>query len=180
MYLKVVCQAILAAWHCRSIWLHIYMGRRSRSWTFRCRRVSVCHSSCVHSALWTHPFRHKLSTCRYIKIVKKHRLEISQPGVDPSTGLTWQMTKRRRDHEVHRWALLSVRPDTFAFLPNERYTNGWMGFQQSDGGEIRQVPWPLSSAMLRVGTILLFLTHSALEFCAYQDWVFLVMPWIDS
>ncbi|THU46606.1 hypothetical protein C4D60_Mb09t06690 [Musa balbisiana] len=38
----------------------------------------------------------------YIKIVKKHRLEISQPGVDPSTGLTWQMTKRRRDHEVHR------------------------------------------------------------------------------
>ncbi|KAJ8458439.1 hypothetical protein OPV22_031365 [Ensete ventricosum] len=38
----------------------------------------------------------------YIKIVKKHRLEISQPGVDPSTGLTWQMTKRRRDREIHK------------------------------------------------------------------------------
>ncbi|CAD5166958.1 unnamed protein product [Musa acuminata subsp. malaccensis] len=47
-------------------------------------------------------FQTQLSTCRYIKIVKQHSLEISQPGVDPSTGLTWQMTKRRRDHEVRK------------------------------------------------------------------------------
>ncbi|URE27364.1 Lysine ketoglutarate reductase trans-splicing related 1 [Musa troglodytarum] len=38
----------------------------------------------------------QLSACRYIT------MEISQPGVDPSTGLTWRMTMRRRDHDVHR------------------------------------------------------------------------------
>lgn len=40
---------------------------------------------------------------RYIKLVKKHGLEISQPGLEPNSGLTWQMTKRRGDSEVHKW-----------------------------------------------------------------------------
>ncbi|KAH0897268.1 hypothetical protein HID58_046836 [Brassica napus] len=39
---------------------------------------------------------------RYIKLVKKHGLEISQPGLEPNKGLTWQMTKRRGDLEVHK------------------------------------------------------------------------------
>ncbi|XP_058101944.1 uncharacterized protein LOC131246093 isoform X2 [Magnolia sinica] len=38
----------------------------------------------------------------YIKLVKKHGLEISQPGLEPNRGLTWQMTKRRGDQEVHK------------------------------------------------------------------------------
>ncbi|XP_042408508.1 uncharacterized protein LOC121997906 [Zingiber officinale] len=38
----------------------------------------------------------------YIKLVKKHGLEISQPGLEPNNGLTWQMTKRRGDQEVHK------------------------------------------------------------------------------
>lgn len=38
----------------------------------------------------------------YIKLVKKHGLEISQPGLEPDRGLTWQMTKRRGDREVHK------------------------------------------------------------------------------
>lgn len=38
---------------------------------------------------------------RYIQLVKKHGLEISQPGLEPNNGLTWQMTKRRGDKEVH-------------------------------------------------------------------------------
>ncbi|CAM8984168.1 unnamed protein product [Rhodiola kirilowii] len=38
----------------------------------------------------------------YIRLVKKHGLEISQPGLDPNKGLTWQMTKRRGDREVHK------------------------------------------------------------------------------
>ncbi|KAJ9176309.1 hypothetical protein P3X46_011639 [Hevea brasiliensis] len=38
----------------------------------------------------------------YIKLVKKHGLEISQPGLEPNKGLTWQMTKRRGDREVHK------------------------------------------------------------------------------
>uniref|UniRef100_A0A0E0DKY0 tRNA pseudouridine(55) synthase n=1 Tax=Oryza meridionalis TaxID=40149 RepID=A0A0E0DKY0_9ORYZ len=38
----------------------------------------------------------------YIKLVKKYHLEISQPGLEPDRGLTWQMTKRRGDREVHK------------------------------------------------------------------------------
>ncbi|KAK8707769.1 hypothetical protein V6N13_058821 [Hibiscus sabdariffa] len=40
---------------------------------------------------------------RYIKLVKKHGLEISQPGLEPNYALTWQMTKRRVDREVHKY-----------------------------------------------------------------------------
>jgi len=40
--------------------------------------------------------------CRYLKLVRKHGLEISQPGLEPNKGLTWQMTKRRGDREVHK------------------------------------------------------------------------------
>uniref|UniRef100_A0A6N2L1X5 Glycosyl transferase 64 domain-containing protein n=1 Tax=Salix viminalis TaxID=40686 RepID=A0A6N2L1X5_SALVM len=39
---------------------------------------------------------------KYIELVKKHGLEISQPGLEPDNGLTWQMTKRRGDREVHK------------------------------------------------------------------------------
>ncbi|WOL02455.1 hypothetical protein Cni_G11174 [Canna indica] len=38
----------------------------------------------------------------YIKLVKKHGLEISQPALDQRKGLSWQMTKRRRGREVHQ------------------------------------------------------------------------------
>ncbi|KAF3431187.1 hypothetical protein FNV43_RR25917 [Rhamnella rubrinervis] len=38
----------------------------------------------------------------YINLVRKHGLEISQPGLEPNKGLTWQMTKRRGDREVHK------------------------------------------------------------------------------
>ncbi|KAA3489538.1 Trimethylguanosine synthase [Gossypium australe] len=40
---------------------------------------------------------------RYIELVKKHGLDISQPGLEPNNGLTWQMTKRRGDREVHKF-----------------------------------------------------------------------------
>nr|CAB3446469.1 unnamed protein product [Digitaria exilis]CAB3449665.1 unnamed protein product [Digitaria exilis] len=40
---------------------------------------------------------------KYIELVKKHGLEISQPGLQPDRGLTWQMTKRRGDQEVHKF-----------------------------------------------------------------------------
>ncbi|KAF5796286.1 hypothetical protein HanXRQr2_Chr08g0349671 [Helianthus annuus] len=39
---------------------------------------------------------------KYIQLVKKHGLEISQPGLEPNNGLTWQMTKWRGDKEVHK------------------------------------------------------------------------------
>lgn len=38
----------------------------------------------------------------YLKLVKKHGLEISQPGLDPSSSFTWQMTKKRDEGEVHK------------------------------------------------------------------------------
>ncbi|XP_057530388.1 uncharacterized protein LOC130808870 isoform X1 [Amaranthus tricolor] len=39
---------------------------------------------------------------KYIEIAKKHGLEISQPGVDPKSPFTWQMTRKRNDSEVHK------------------------------------------------------------------------------
>ncbi|MED6150491.1 hypothetical protein PIB30_072821 [Stylosanthes scabra] len=38
----------------------------------------------------------------YLNMVKKHNLEISQPGLDPSSSFTWQMTKKREEGEVHK------------------------------------------------------------------------------
>ncbi|XVF60198.1 hypothetical protein PTKIN_Ptkin08bG0025200 [Pterospermum kingtungense] len=39
----------------------------------------------------------------YIKLVRKHGLEISQPGLDPNSGgLTWAMTRKRNNTEVHK------------------------------------------------------------------------------
>lgn len=38
-----------------------------------------------------------------MNLVIKHGLEISQPGIEPNNGLTWEMTKRRGDREVHTY-----------------------------------------------------------------------------
>ncbi|KAK8319823.1 hypothetical protein V6Z12_A13G269800 [Gossypium hirsutum] len=42
---------------------------------------------------------------RYIELVKKHGLEISQPGLGPNDVVTWEMTRRREDQEVHKVSL---------------------------------------------------------------------------
>ncbi|KAK3183666.1 hypothetical protein Dsin_030952 [Dipteronia sinensis] len=49
---------------------------------------------------------------KYIKLARKHGLEISQPGLQQNSELTWEMTKKRDDSEVHKKA-------------EER--NGWCG-----------------------------------------------------
>ncbi|XP_022132253.1 uncharacterized protein LOC111005152 isoform X2 [Momordica charantia] len=38
----------------------------------------------------------------YVKLVRKYGLEISQPGLQPSKGLTWRMTRRRDWGEIHK------------------------------------------------------------------------------
>nr|XP_009771349.1 PREDICTED: uncharacterized protein LOC104221902 [Nicotiana sylvestris]XP_009771350.1 PREDICTED: uncharacterized protein LOC104221902 [Nicotiana sylvestris]XP_009771351.1 PREDICTED: uncharacterized protein LOC104221902 [Nicotiana sylvestris] len=38
----------------------------------------------------------------YIKLVQKHGLDISQPGVASNIELAWRMAKRRNDTEVHK------------------------------------------------------------------------------
>ncbi|OMO67426.1 hypothetical protein CCACVL1_20527 [Corchorus capsularis] len=60
---------------------------------------------------------------RYIELVKKHGLDISQPGLEPNNGLTWQMTKRRGDQEVHKvteekpgWCSDPLLPPCAAFV----------------------------------------------------------------
>jgi len=41
----------------------------------------------------------------YVRVVQRHGLEISQPAMDAgSRGLTWVVTRRRRDVEVHKMA----------------------------------------------------------------------------
>lgn len=39
---------------------------------------------------------------KYIELVRKHGLEISQPALEPRSGLTWQMTRKRDNVEVHK------------------------------------------------------------------------------
>ncbi|KAL9241244.1 hypothetical protein vseg_015375 [Gypsophila vaccaria] len=60
---------------------------------------------------------------KYMRLVKKHGLEISQPGIEPNNGLTWEMTKRRGDKEVHKettekpgWCSDSNLPPCAAFV----------------------------------------------------------------
>ncbi|KDP44036.1 hypothetical protein JCGZ_05503 [Jatropha curcas] len=60
---------------------------------------------------------------KYIELVKKHGLEISQPGLEPNNGLTWQMTKRIGDSEVHKitqekagWCSDPLLPPCSAFV----------------------------------------------------------------
>ncbi|KAK9750973.1 hypothetical protein RND81_02G233400 [Saponaria officinalis] len=60
---------------------------------------------------------------KYIDMVKKHGLEISQPGVDPTNGVTWAMTKRSTFHEVHKeaddlpeWCKNPLRPPCAGFV----------------------------------------------------------------
>lgn len=38
----------------------------------------------------------------YIKLVRQHGLDISQPGVASNSELSWRMTKRRNDTDVHK------------------------------------------------------------------------------
>ncbi|KAF3592151.1 hypothetical protein DY000_02023355 [Brassica cretica] len=59
----------------------------------------------------------------YVHMVKKHDLEISQPGLDPEKGCTWQITKRRKHVEVHKetdekleWCSNPPRPPCAAFV----------------------------------------------------------------
>ncbi|KAL4367005.1 hypothetical protein GQ457_05G010840 [Hibiscus cannabinus] len=49
----------------------------------------------------------------YIKIVRKHGLEISQPGLDPrSVGRTWEMTMKKHGIEVHKF--VEIRATVFS------------------------------------------------------------------
>ncbi|GMH06797.1 hypothetical protein Nepgr_008637 [Nepenthes gracilis] len=60
----------------------------------------------------------------YLRLVRKHGLEISQPGLEPNKGLTWQMTKRRGESEVHKivtdekpgWCSDPLLPPCAAFI----------------------------------------------------------------
>jgi hypothetical protein len=45
--------------------------------------------------------RHDLLS-RYIELVRKHELEISQPGLESDKKIAWRMTKRHSDQEVHK------------------------------------------------------------------------------
>ncbi|PIN02651.1 hypothetical protein CDL12_24828 [Handroanthus impetiginosus] len=59
----------------------------------------------------------------YIKLVKKHGLDISQPALSPESGMTWEMTRRRNDTEVHKdtqerpgWCTDPLLPPCAAFV----------------------------------------------------------------
>lgn len=58
----------------------------------------------IYEAAWTKLLAKSALFCdRYIKLAKKHGLEISQPALSHDSGLTWLMTARREDVEVHKY-----------------------------------------------------------------------------
>ncbi|XP_074590612.1 uncharacterized protein LOC141846465 [Curcuma longa] len=54
---------------------------------------------------------------KYLHLVKKYGLEISQPGMDPNEGLTWEMTKRRIHSDVHKETMEKPGSCTDPHLP---------------------------------------------------------------
>uniref|UniRef100_A0A9I9CZ92 Uncharacterized protein n=1 Tax=Cucumis melo TaxID=3656 RepID=A0A9I9CZ92_CUCME len=61
----------------------------------------------------------EFATLRIDKLVRKYGLEISQPGLQPSKGLTWRMTRRRDGSEVHKMMILAVSFTYFTEPPPE-------------------------------------------------------------
>nr|GMD24635.1 uncharacterized protein LOC106776181 isoform X1 [Ipomoea batatas] len=52
------------------------------------------------------------SNFRYIKLVKKHGLEISQPALEVNgSWISWELTKRQSDREVHKEVVIE-KPDS--------------------------------------------------------------------
>ncbi|KVI02506.1 Protein of unknown function DUF707 [Cynara cardunculus var. scolymus] len=74
-----------------TILLFHYDGRTSEWNEFEWSKRAI-HVSVLKQTKW------------YINLVKKHGLEISQPGLSANSGLTWQMTRKRDDSEVHKEA----------------------------------------------------------------------------
>lgn len=124
--LQVVCKKVFASWYRSSLWIYFHLGWRFGSWALRWREVSFSfikhvfffvHPSIMVSSLdftihvfYSFPFTLFSNWCsvwftRYIQLVKKYGLEISQPGLEPNNGLTWEMTKRRGDREAHKYSL---------------------------------------------------------------------------
>ncbi|PRQ49948.1 hypothetical protein RchiOBHm_Chr2g0127631 [Rosa chinensis] len=52
----------------------------------------------------------------YIKLVRKYGLEVSQSGLEPNNGLTWQMTKERQTEEKPGWCNDLHLPPCAAFV----------------------------------------------------------------
>ncbi|KAL2944983.1 ATP-dependent helicase/nuclease subunit A [Bienertia sinuspersici] len=93
---------------------------------------------------------------KYINLVKKHGLEISQPGLEPDKGLTWQMTKRRGNSEgetkngkapgvgVSYFRLYTIQ---FPCMPvKERCRREWTMFQDrvavAEKAHFESLGWP--------------------------------------
>lgn len=38
-----------------------------------------------------------------MELIKNYGLDISDIGIEPNNGLTWQMTKRKGDKELHKY-----------------------------------------------------------------------------
>ncbi|KAK3023120.1 hypothetical protein RJ639_042709, partial [Escallonia herrerae] len=60
---------------------------------------------------------------KYVQLIRKHGLDISQPGLEPNNGLTWQMTKRRGDREVHKLTHICAQLLSFLCLGLNRDTD---------------------------------------------------------
>ncbi|KAE8732333.1 T6D22.12 isoform 3 [Hibiscus syriacus] len=111
-------------WSKRAI--HVSVKQQTKWWYEKRFLHPVVVSAYEYIFIWDENLGvEHFNALRYIELVKKHGLEISQPGVDPDDGLTWQMTKRRDDLEVHKvtteipgWCLDQHFPPCAAYAPS--------------------------------------------------------------
>ncbi|XP_068665344.1 uncharacterized protein [Aristolochia californica] len=88
-------------WSKRAI--HVSVGKQTKWWYAKRFLHPDIVASYEYIFMWDEDLGvEHFNAEEYIKLVKKHGLEISQPGLEPNKGLTWQMTKRRGDREVHK------------------------------------------------------------------------------
>lgn len=50
----------------------------------------------------------------YLKVVKRHGLQISQPALDPNSSMTWLLTKRKPDVDVHKTEFVEIMAPVFS------------------------------------------------------------------
>lgn len=95
---------ILTLWHHMNIY-----SFGMRTWV---SRILMLKSKSINAFIWHKLLENCYIDCRtidyhfisrYIKLVKKHNLEISQPGLEQNHYITWEMTKKKNGHEIHKW-----------------------------------------------------------------------------
>ncbi|XP_039772303.1 uncharacterized protein LOC120640503 isoform X3 [Panicum virgatum] len=88
-------------WSRRAI--HVSAGKQTKWWFAKRFLHPDVVSSYEYIFIWDEDLGvEHFNAEAYIELVRKHGLEISQPGLESDKEPTWRMTKRQSDQEVHK------------------------------------------------------------------------------